>query len=324
LTGGLFTGSAVLQTKENLKKIADYIYDKSKGENVIYRELKITPSGFTQGNLTENNVINIFKERFNKRYEDDKKNDKNDKKNDIPPIPPLINLIIAGKRHGETKALNRNISLVLRDSMEDKEYKFEDKNKIETKICGFDLVGEEMYYDPRLFRDSFRGLFEACTPLTIHAGEETDASKIWEAVYELNADRIGHGLSLVKANTKGFRLSSDDETNKLYPLKYFLENKMQVTINTDDPAFSGSFYNSKDKDFKNAELSQEYLLATELFKASFVKKDKDPRYLTQWEVLKLIKMGFKHAFLDINIKRKLMRIVDEKIYDIIIENDKMD
>ena len=230
------------------------------------------------------------------------------------------------------------------------EHKFEDK--IETKICGFDLVGEEMYYDPRLFRDSFRGLFEACTPLTIHAGEETDASKIWEAVYELNADRIGHGLSLAKVNenakgllsrfrdhkvcielcpksnflTKGFRLSSDDETNKFqpYPLKNFLENKMQVTINTDDPAFSGSFYNSEDEDFKNAELSQEYLLATELFKASFKKNDKNSRYLTQWEVLKLIKMGFKHAFLDINIKRELMRIVDEKIYDIIIENEKMD
>ena len=345
LTGGLFTGSAVLQTKENLEKVVDYIYKKSKDENVVYRELKITPSGFTQGNLSENNVINIFKEKFNENHKKDngKDNgkDKNDKKNDIP---PLINIIIAGKRDGETKALNRNISLVLRDSMEDKEYKFEDKNKIETRICGFDLVGEEMYYDPRLFRDSFRGLFEACTPLTIHAGEETDASKIWEAVYELNADRIGHGLSLVKANenakgllsrfrdhkacielcpksnflTKGFRLSSDDETNKLYPLKYFLENKMQVTINTDDPAFSGSFYNSEGEDFKNAELSQEYLLATELFKASF-ENDKDSRHLTQWEVLKLIKMGFKHAFLDINTKRKLMRIADEKIYDIIIK-----
>ena len=98
---------------------------------------------------------------------------------------------------------------------------------------------------------------------------------------------------------------------------------MQVTINTDDPAFSGSFYNSEDEDFKNAELSQEYLLATELFKASF-ENDKDSRHLTQWEVLKLIKMGFKHAFLDINIKRKLMRIADEKIYDIIIKKDKMD
>ncbi|MDL2124595.1 MAG: hypothetical protein LWX51_16305 [Deltaproteobacteria bacterium] len=100
---------------------------------------------------------------------------------------------------------------------------------------------------------------------------------------------------------------------------------MQVTINTDDPAFSGSFFsdNSEGEDFKNAELSQEYLLATELFKASF-ENDKDSRHLTQWEVLKLIKMGFKHAFLDINIKRELMRIADEKIYDIIIENDKMD
>lgn len=36
-----------------------------------------------------------------------------------------------------------------------------------------------------------------CVKFTIHAGENQPVENIWEAVYELNADRIGHGLTLI-------------------------------------------------------------------------------------------------------------------------------
>lgn len=433
LMGIFYTGSAVLQTKENLEEVAKYICEKAVKDNVKYMELRCTPGNFTRGNLSEGDVLEILKRAFDNFETDDAKK------------KPIVQLIVVGKRHGKEEDLKKNISLVVGDAIKQQasENVEEEAEEIKTSVCGFDLAGEEAFYDPRLFRENFRGLFDSCIPLTIHAGEETDVSRIWQAVYELHADRIGHGLSLGKESesakglisrfrdqkvcielcptsnflTKGFRLPrtpytlksqppwnhfqdiikeiidqninelnkmktenetkkeieqweelkekiqdekyvdnkiafkgvmDDQERQKLlslmpggcdrkeyekaisslfkrsnmdaYPLKYFLKQKLQVTINTDDPAICGS------------NLSNEYLFASELFHASFAKeknedKEKDKkarRHLTKWEVLKLIKMGFKHAFLDADSRRKLIREVDESIYDKILEDEKME
>ncbi len=436
LMGAFYTGSAVLQTRENLEEAAEHICNKAEEHNIKYLELRCTPANFTRGNLSEEEVIEILKNKF------DNFNPKQNKTN------PVVQLVIVGKRHGKEEELKKNISLAVREAMKQQasENVEEEAEEIKTSVCGFDLAGEEAFYDPRLFRENFRGLFDSCIPLTIHAGEETDVSRIWQAVYELHADRIGHGLSLGKESesakglisrfrdqkicielcpssnflTKGFRLPitpytlksqppwnhlqdkikeiivkninefnkmktenetkkeieqweelkgkiqkiqdekhgdnkiaykgvmDDQERQKLlslmqggcdreeyekaisslfkrsnmdaYPLKYFLQQKLQVTINTDDPAICGS------------NLSNEYLFASELFHASFAKeknedKEEDKkarRHLTKWEVLKLLKMGFKHAFLDADSRRKLIREVDELIYDKILEDEKME
>jgi adenosine deaminase len=38
---------------------------------------------------------------------------------------------------------------------------------------------------------------ERCIHVTIHAGETESVDNIWQAVYHLSADRIGHGLKLL-------------------------------------------------------------------------------------------------------------------------------
>jgi hypothetical protein len=63
------------------------------------------------------------------------------------------------------------------------------------QVAGFDLSGNEEAAGEQL-EASVRPLFAACSPITIHAGEAMSARSIWEAVYTLSAQRIGHGLRL--------------------------------------------------------------------------------------------------------------------------------
>jgi adenosine deaminase len=63
-----------------------------------------------------------------------------------------------------------------------------------------------------------------------------------------------------------------------YPLRHFIESGLEVCINTDNRSLHGPYGDT---------LTDEYLWAARL-----------SRGFSRWEVLKLVKAGFKHAFVD--------------------------
>lgn len=123
------------------------------------------------------------------------------------------------------------------------------------EITGLDLAGDEQNYPGRLFVEHIQEGREAGWKITIHAGEEGGPDSIWQAVEELQADRIGHGISAVRdpslmdylaENSIGVEcnLTSNYQTQAVpdlsrHPLKTFLDRGMLATINTDDPGISG-------------------------------------------------------------------------------------
>jgi adenosine deaminase len=123
------------------------------------------------------------------------------------------------------------------------------------EITGLDLAGDEKNYPGRLFVDHIQEGREAGWKITIHAGEEGGPDSIWQAVEELQADRIGHGISAVRdpslmeylaENSIGVEcnLTSNYQTQSVpdltrHPLKTFLDRGVLATINTDDPGISG-------------------------------------------------------------------------------------
>ena len=88
-------------------------------------------------------------------------------------------------------------------------------------------------------------LLERCARVTIHAGETDNVDSIWEAVYHLNTDRIGHGLKLLdnkelyerfvdkKIGIEMFPSSNDQiigyEKGE-YPLLNYMREELRVTI----------------------------------------------------------------------------------------------
>ena len=126
---------------------------------------------------------------------------------------------------------------------------------IKDHITALDLAGDEANFPGSLFVDHILEGRSAGWHITIHAGEETGPDNIWQAVEELGAERIGHGVSaaqdpqlmelLVEKNIGlESNLTSNLQTRIVdsyveHPLRIFLENGVLATINTDDPGISG-------------------------------------------------------------------------------------
>ena len=123
------------------------------------------------------------------------------------------------------------------------------------QIVALDLAGDEVNYPGDLFVEHIMKGRSSGWRITIHAGEEAGPDSIWQAVEELKADRIGHGVSAAQdpvlmhylaENRIGLEsnLTSNLQTRlvddlSLHPLKIFLEQGILATINTDDPGVSG-------------------------------------------------------------------------------------
>ncbi|AUX72663.1 adenosine deaminase [Erwinia pyrifoliae] len=122
-------------------------------------------------------------------------------------------------------------------------------------INALDLAGDELGFPGQRFIRHFTRARDAGLRITVHAGEAAGPESIWQAIRELGAERIGHGVKAVRdpalmdflAN-KGIGiescLTSNIQTSTVaslaqHPLKTFLEHGILATINTDDPAVQG-------------------------------------------------------------------------------------
>ncbi|KZN36082.1 adenosine deaminase [Pseudoalteromonas luteoviolacea S2607] len=122
-------------------------------------------------------------------------------------------------------------------------------------LVAVDLAGDELGFPGELFIEHFRQVRDAYLGATIHAGEAEGASSIWQAIKELGATRIGHGVKAIedpelmdflRDNRIGIEscLTSNLQTSTVasiesHPLKQFLDHGILATINTDDPAVQG-------------------------------------------------------------------------------------
>lgn len=121
-------------------------------------------------------------------------------------------------------------------------------------VIGLDLAGP---IDPRFAFDDLVDLSQRIHAeglgLTIHTGEATDASEMWEVVTKLKPNRIGHGIASVHdeqlmaylaehqivletcptSNLKTKSVKNLEEMQKNYST--LLEHQVPFTINTDGP-----------------------------------------------------------------------------------------
>lgn len=134
-------------------------------------------------------------------------------------------------------------------------------------IVGLDLAGNEVKFPPGPFIPIFKKAKEVGLGVTIHAGEWASAHGVRQAVEELYADRIGHGvrtiensyvLRMVRERGVAFEvcLTSNLQTGVVHDLRHhplvdMLDLGLQATINTDDPRVS------------DCTLTDEYMIAVQ-------------------------------------------------------------
>jgi adenosine deaminase len=122
-------------------------------------------------------------------------------------------------------------------------------------MVALDLAGDEANFPGDLFVEHFRKAREEGLRITVHAGEAAGAASVRQAIMELGAERIGHGVRSVEdpavvdliaerrihlevCPTSNIHTSTlpDYASN---PLPAFLRRGLSVGINTDDPSISG-------------------------------------------------------------------------------------
>ena len=65
-------------------------------------------------------------------------------------------------------------------------------------ITALDLAGDEQGFPGSLFLSHFNQARDAGWHITVHAGEAAGPESIWQAIKELGAERIGHGVKAVE------------------------------------------------------------------------------------------------------------------------------
>lgn len=66
------------------------------------------------------------------------------------------------------------------------------------QITALDLAGDELGFPGSLFLSHFNRARDAGWHITVHAGEAAGPESIWQAIRELGAERIGHGVKAIE------------------------------------------------------------------------------------------------------------------------------
>ncbi len=152
----------------------------------------------------------------------------------------MVNLIASVNRH-ESPELAEQVAWLAAEHIQD-------------GLVGLDLAGNEAEFKSEPFYGIFKEAGESGLHVTIHAGEWGPASNVREAIEEIGAERIGHGvrvledkdvLAMVRERGTAFEVCVTSNyqsgvVNSLdtHPLMTMLESGVNVTINTDDPSIS--------------------------------------------------------------------------------------
>lgn len=291
---GDFQGSTLLQSEATLRAACRVLVRQCRQHAVVYCELRCSPCNYTGGGLTPERVVRILVD-------------------ELAAAPGTrFRLLFIASRHGRMSRIHEHVELA--------QTLLEDDPHFPDWFAGFDLAGAESAQEPEQLRAAFLPLMKHCLNLTIHAGEGEHVANIWQAVYHLNADRIGHGLTLCD-DPKLMRRFLDrriavelcpSSNNQIvgfhnehlphsperpYPLRDYLEKGLRVTVNTDDPGIS------------RTNLTQEYYKAAAM----------TPGGLSKWQILQIVRNGFRASFAPFDLRKKLLLEVEKRILDNLLQ-----
>ncbi len=172
-------------------------------------------------------------------------------------------------------------------------------------IIGVGLDSSELGNPPSKFIDVFKKAKEEGFKLVAHAGEEADFSYIYEALDLLDISRIDHGVQSIKSAELMQRLKDEQmpltvcpnsnielkvfDTYKEHNIKELLDYGLNITVNSDDPAYFKGYIN------------QNFINISENLP------------LTEEDIITLVKNSFRSSFISDELKQQYLDRVDQAI-----------
>ena len=266
---------SVMQTPLALKRTAYELIEDVAKENVRYIEIRYSPILHTGKGMSLGESVEAVREGLQRGRKD---------------FGVESGIIVCGIR---------NISAAASLKLADLTVRYKNKG-----VVGFDLAGAEENFPAKDHQEAFYMILNNNINATIHAGEAFGPSSIHQAIHHCGAHRIGHGTRLKENKdlmnyvndhriTLEVCLTSNWQTRsirslKYHPLKYYYDQGIRVTLNTDNRLMSGTT------------LTKEFFLAHKLF--GFKLHD----------FREMIIMAMKSAFLPYGERKQMIRnIADE-------------
>jgi adenosine deaminase len=221
----------ITQFYENIQAVTRRIVEDAYAHGVRLLELRYSPAVHTYAGLTPRQAIRSVLSGMNtatRRHAD----------------LEVGLIIISMRQHGPHIA-----KIIARQALAEAQHLHE-----RAGVVGFDLAGAERGNPPRLYREAYDIARRGGLGLTVHAGEDEGPHRIWEAVDQLGADRIGHGCSAIQDRALLRRLARDRilveccltsnyQTGAVprgtpHPIFTFLEHGIPVAVCTDNTTVS--------------------------------------------------------------------------------------
>ncbi|WP_040641843.1 adenosine deaminase [Psychrobacter aquaticus] len=267
-----YAGANVLITKEDFYDLTwEYIL-KCVEDNVIHTEIFFDPQTHTERGVPFEAVITGIKEA----------------------------LADAKEKYGITSCI---IMCFLRHLSQEEAFDtLEEALKFKNDIIGVGLDSSELGNPPSKFKEVFKKAKEEGFKLVAHAGEEADFSYIYEALDLLNINRIDHGVQSIKSPELMQRLKIEQmpltvcpnsnielkvfENYKEHNIKELLDYGLNISVNSDDPAYFKGYIN---QNFINLH---------------------ENLPITEDDIITLVKNSFRSAFIDDELKEAYLAKVD--------------
>lgn len=222
---------------EIIQRIAYEAVMDAAAEGIRYLELRFTPTSLARlKGFPLNEVMDWVSESCQKASRQ---------------AQILTRLIVSYNRHDSVEQARQVIQLAM--------------DRRSRGIVGIDLAGNEADFPIQPFLGLLHEIRRDGMQITIHAGEWGGAQNVRQAILELDARRIGHGVRVIEdddvvalARERGVVFEVCPSSNlasgvvaslKDHPLPKMVEASLKFTLNTDDPAIC------------NARLGEEYTLA---------------------------------------------------------------
>ena len=288
---GELQGASLLQSEASIREACRILAKKAVLHNIRYLEVGCSPFKYLAGGLNPIQIVDMIEEELGKSLKD-------------------FSIVFTAGRHKLKSEIVQLVNVTKR---------IMENPKSRCRLRGFDLAENEASCPARDWRRYFSPVKAKCKHITINAGGNGDIPSIWEAVYQLNAERISHCLALTdnpamieefldrniaiemcpssNFQIMGFRDNFISESNNKpeYPLKDYLDRGLKVTVNADNPGIS------------RTDFSRELHRAARL----------TPGGLSIWEVLKIVRNGFTASFAEHATRNRLLREVETEIIDLI-------
>lgn len=225
-----YQGMNVLRTEQDFHDLTWAYLEKVNAQNVRHVEIFFDPQGHLERDIPFETALNGIHSALTKAQEE---------------FDISFGIIMCFLRHLDEDDAFKTLELALPHK---------------DKIIGVGLDSSEMGHPPSKFKGVFAKAREEGFKIVAHAGEEGPPEYIYEALDLLKVDRIDHGNTSMQNPELLKRLAKEQialtvcplsntklcvvDDMKNHPLPQMLEANLNITINSDDPAYFGGYLNA--------------------------------------------------------------------------------